>query len=279
MSNATKKDLKLEILISTMDRVSLDFLEDMFPNNNYLNYNILIVNQTSKARLLCSEYDNIRVFNVFEKGLTKSRNFAIKNTNGDICLLADDDVIYESDFKEIVINAFKLYDEADVVTFQMKDLDGNYFKDYSEKLTHDSETIKTVNSVVIAFKPKSIKSNDIAFNLNFGLGSTFETADEYIFLRDALKANLKLKYMPKVILNHSFYSSGRDSGSDKLVFARSALYYKYSGFLGYLKLCKYLYLINKEGYIKKSDILNKIKVGLKGISTYKELIKQGLEIQ
>lgn len=275
MSNTTKKGLKLELLLSTMNRTSLDFLVDMFPKGSYLNHNILIVNQTSQTKLLESEHSNIRVINSFESGLTKSRNLALKSTIGDICLIADDDVKYMSDFEEVVQNAFCFYDDADIVTFKMKDFEDQYFKPYHDEIRHNKDTVKTVNSVVIAFKPESIKGSSIAFNTHFGLGSTFETADEYIFLRDALKANLKLYFMPKTILNHHFNSSGRDSGSNRLVFARSALFYKYSGILGYLRLCKYLYLINKDGYIKKSEFFKKFKVGLKGISAFKRLSKSG----
>ena len=130
---------------------------------------------------------------------------------------------------------------------------------------------------MITFNTKLIKQNSLLFNVNFGLGSTFETADEYIFMREALKLKMQTIFEPKVILSHPFFSSGKDSGNDKLVYARSALYYKYSGVLGYLKLCKYLYIVHKQGAIKTNQIIKKFKVGLKGISTYKNLVKLGIE--
>ena len=58
MSNATKTNLKLEILLSTMNRTSLDFLTKIFPNGSYKNYNLLIINQTTEDRLLKSKYTN-----------------------------------------------------------------------------------------------------------------------------------------------------------------------------------------------------------------------------
>lgn len=277
MSNATKTNLKLEILLSTKNRNSLDFLAKLFPNGNYQDYNLLIINQTTEDCLLESKYTNIRVVNSYAKGLTNSRNLALEHARESICLIADDDVIYYSNFEKNIIKSFENNREADIITYKMKDLEGRDFKIYSQSEWHDVNSLKQVNSVVVAFKFKSIRDRKISFNPHFGLSSTFETADEYIFLRDCLKADLKLWFESNYILSHDFNSSGRDSGSDRLVFARAALYYKYSGFLGYLKLYKYLYLIYRDNYINTQQILPKLKTGLRGISTYKKLLKTGKE--
>lgn len=277
MSNATKTNLKLEILLSTMNRNSLDFLVNLFPNSSYQNYNILIINQTTKDCLLESKYSNIRVINSFSKGLSKSRNLAIKNAKAQICLIADDDVIYHTNFDAIVAESFKTNTDADVITFKMKDHDGKDFKAYTESKWHDTKSANLVNSVVIAFKLKPIRANKLYFNINFGLGSLFETADEYIFLRDCLKAGLKLWFQSEYLLSHDYNSSGKASGSNRLVFARSALFYKYNGFKGYLKLIHYLLLIKNQGLITSKEFLSKFKVGLQGIAAYKKLVKAGLE--
>ncbi|WP_034059931.1 glycosyltransferase family A protein [Lacinutrix jangbogonensis] len=273
MSNATKTNLKLEILLSTMNRVSLDFLVKLFPNESFQDYNLLIINQTTGDRLLESKLENIRVINSFQKGLTNSRNLALENATGPICLIADDDAIYHSNFEKSIINSFNSNTDADVITFKMKDLDGNDFKSYTESKWHTIESLRQVNSVVIAFKLKRINDNNLRFNKHFGLGSTFETADEYIFLRDCLKAGLKLWFQSNYILSHDVNSSGKASGSDRLIFARSALFYKYDGIKGYLKLLHYLFLIKRDKLITNKDFFDKLKIGLQGISTYKKLLK------
>ncbi|MGB6269435.1 MAG: glycosyltransferase family A protein [Olleya sp.] len=273
MSNASNNGLKLEILLATMNRTSLDFLTHLFPEANFLDFNILIINQTTEDKLLKSDYDNIKVINAFEKGLSKSRNLAIKNATGDVCLLADDDVKYKKGFSEIITKAFNTYKSAAIITFKMQDFEGNDFRSYSNKKSHDLETIKNVNSVVISFNRKQIIKNNLWFDEAFGLGAIFKTADEYIFMRETFEKKLTVLFESKVILSHPKFSSGQDNGSDTLLFARAALYYKYSGFLGYLKLFKHLYLIKNEGYIKGSEFIKKFKTGLKGINHYKMLIK------
>ena len=262
-----------------MNRTSIDFLYEMVADIHFSSFNFLIVNQTSEDKLLVSNDKNVRVINSFEKGLAKSRNLAITNALGDICLFADDDVKYVSNLKEIITKAFAKRKEADVITFQMIDEFGNLFKEYPNIESHNKKTLYLVNSVVIAFRRINLLNSKVLFNEHFGLGSTFETADEYVFLRNALKANLNMYYEPEIILKHPFESSGKDEGSDTLIFARAALFYKYSGVLSYLRLCKHLYLVYRNKKLKFNQLYKKYKVGLKGIKTYKSYLKDGLEIR
>ncbi|MEP1489698.1 MAG: glycosyltransferase family A protein [Algibacter sp.] len=267
----------IEILISTVEKTSLSFLEEMFPFSHYSNYNILIVNQTTESNVLTSDYKRVRVVNSFKKGLSISRNIALKNAKLDICLLADDDVIYDKEFEGNIKNAFKRYKEADIISFQMVNSMGNLYTKYPSIVKHDKKTVKTVNSVVIALKRSAIINNCVTFNTHFGLGSVFETADEYVFLRSALRNNLKIFFEPKIILKHPCFSSGTAVSSDKVIFARSAVFYKYNGVLTYLKLWHHLFLLFKSNDLKINKILKKYNVGLKGIKKYRSLLNIGLE--
>ncbi|WP_242131589.1 glycosyltransferase family A protein [Aestuariivivens marinum] len=277
MIKAERKENDFEILISTMQRTNFSFLSKMFPSSDFSSYNILIINQTEKGKELISTYKNVKVVNAYEKGLSLSRNLAIKHATGRICLFADDDIKYKNDFKEIIMASFDKKKDADIITFQMEDDKGQLFKAYPNIEWHNQKTLLTVNSVVIAFRRSRVLRSGIRFNINFGLGAIFPTADEYIFLRDALKENIKIYFERAVILTHNYFSSGRVMGSDPMVFARSALIYKYSGSLTYLKLIKYLYHAFMAHEIKLNEFGSKYMVGIKGIYHYKELIKKGIE--
>ncbi|WP_452223747.1 glycosyltransferase family A protein [Lacinutrix chionoecetis] len=270
------ENIKLEILVATMGKENLDFLKKMFPQD-YKNYTILIINQTKKNKQLHSNLSNIRVINSCSKGLPQSRNLAIANAIGDICLVADDDVEYLPDFDIKIKEAYLKHKEATIITFKMKDDQGRDFKAYKPILKHDIDTIRTVNSVVISFNREKLLKNKVLFNNHFGLGSTFESANEYVFLRNALKANIGLYFEPEYILTHDYLSSGRKEGDDRIIFARSAVFYKYHGIKAYLKLAHYLYLIKKRGFITNKEFFKKFKTGLRGIATYRKLIKTGQE--
>ena len=268
MSNVNNKNISLEILISTKDRDNLDFLNNIFVNNNTHSNPILIINQTQNLNFSCPHSDNINLINVNEIGLSKSRNLAIANAKADICLLADDDIVYENNFESIILNAFNLNPSADIITFKMNDFKGNSFKDYPIIKKHNKKSLSFVNSVVIAFRRNSIISNKVFFDENFGLGSTFQTADEYVFLRNALNLNLNIVFHNEVILSHPVDSSGKDVASDRILFAKGALFYKYYNILSFLKLIHYLYLMFKFKYISLGQVINKYLIGVKGIIKY-----------
>ncbi|WP_242155304.1 glycosyltransferase family 2 protein [Aestuariivivens sediminis] len=266
----------LEILVSTMNRKDTSFLNRMFINNTINDYSILIINQTTEDNLLESELKNVRIINSFEKGLSRSRNLGIRHAIGDICLIADDDIIYKRGFEKDIIMAFNNHPQADFITFQMEDDSGRLFKAYPNVEWHNKKSIITVNSVVIAFRRENILKSGISFNPHFGLGAEFPTADEYIFLRDALQHSLKIYFEKTIILSHKYFSSGRVMGTDKMIYARSAVIFKYSGILTYLKLVKYLYQAFMAKEIKLNEFVSKYLVGIKGIYRYQEL-KKGIQ--
>ena len=263
----------LEILIATKNRTNLDFLALMFPFQHFSKFNILVINQSSSS-LLNSEFETVRVINVNEKGLSKSRNLAIKNASKKICLLADDDVVYFPNFDYEIISAFNQNPKASIITFNHQRIGKNEPHNKSKKVySHSNKTIENVCSIEIAFQLKDIAANNICFDENFGLGSYFETAEEYLFLRDAIKINLNALFYPFVIVSHPLISSGENQGEDKIVLARAALFYKTKANLAYIWLLKYVFFLVRKSYIKSNECMMKFKMGLSGIQKYKELVK------
>ncbi len=262
----------VEILIATMNKTSLEFLELMFPYKHFSEFNILIVNQTSQNQILTSNYLNVRVLNSFEKGLSKSRNLAIENSSKKIVLIADDDIVYNQNFEIEVCKAFNEAKSNSIITFNHQRIGNKISQNLSLKsYQHTLKTIDKVCSIEIAFQINAIKKSKIKFDELFGLGATFETAEENLFLRDALQKNLLISYYPTVIVTHSLITSGKKEGSDKLIFARAALYYKTKGVFGYLTLLKHIYQLVKNKSITINDVFNKLKIGLLGIKKFKEI--------
>ncbi|GEP52316.1 hypothetical protein FNO01nite_29880 [Flavobacterium noncentrifugens] len=270
-SNYTDQDL--EILISTTNRNTLDFLIPMFPFGHFSEFSILIINQTSKDKIMVSDFPSVRIINSFEKGLSKSRNIAIQNASKKIGLFADDDVIYAKDFDKQIIDAFNAFDSS-VITFNHQRIGLDHPQNAATMhYSHNFKSIWNVCSIEIAVKTEDIKNAKISFNEQFGLGSYFETAEELLFMRTVLQHKIKAGYFPVVVVSHALLSSGEAQGSDKLIFARAALSYKLYGMLAYFWLPKYLFFLYRHQFISKSEILKKMKAGILGIKKYKELHK------
>ena len=264
-------DQDLEILIATVNRNALDFLIPMFPFSHFSNFSILIVNQTSKDKILVSDVPSVRVINSFEKGLSKSRNLAIRNASKKIALITDDDVIFHPGFDKKITTAFNAIEDA-VITFNHQRI--GLLKPQNTSLVnykHNFKTIWDVCSIEIAFKTEMVREKQLFFNEDFGLGSHFETAEELLFLRKALQLKIPSSYHPAVIVSHPLLSSGEDQGSNKLVFARAALSYKLRKRLTYIWLPKYLWFLYRYKFITKNQFLSKFKTGLAGIKKFKQL--------
>jgi len=263
----------LEILIATKNRNNLDFLGFMFPFKPFSNFNILIINQ-SKENVLISDFENVRVINVNEIGLSKSRNLAIKNASKRICLIADDDVVYFPNFENQIISAFNQNPQTSIITFnhQREGLDKP--QNISQiTFSHSPKSIWNVCSIEVAFQIKDITDNNIYFDENFGLGSYFETAEEYLFLWEAIQLKLKALCCPFVIVSHPLITSGENQGEDKIVCARAALFYKTKANLAYIWLLKYVFFLARNEYVDWNECVKKYKTGLSGIRKYKELVK------
>lgn len=270
MNKVGKSKLQLEILVSTKNKNSLDFLNKMFSKCDDLDFKILIVNQVTGNIKLSSNNDNIRIINSNEKGISKSRNLAIKNAIGDICLFTDDDVIFESKFNEIILKAFEEKEGAGLLVFKALDFKGNNYRLYpffNKKL--DIKSVKGVLSIEIAFRRKIILKNNILFNERFGLGSEFETGEEYLFSRDVIKKNIVVFYISNSIVSHDSYNSGKDLGENRIIYARAALNYSIHGLLAYFWILKYIIFLLKNKYIVPNQILTKIKIAIKGINDFK----------
>ena len=159
MNKVAIKNDNLEILVSTNLTDNYEFIDKMFKNNSNFNNPALIINQSKKK--INFFQDNFRTIYTDQIALSNSRNLAIKNSKEAICLLADDDVIYTSDFIQIILNAFNKNTNADVITFQAINELGHSFKDYPTIKKHDKRSISTINSFLIAFRRERIQMNNI----------------------------------------------------------------------------------------------------------------------
>lgn len=203
------KNQDLEILVSTMNRNSLDFLIPMFPFGHFFEYSILIINQTRENNLLDSTFPTVRVINSFDKGLSRSRNLALKNAKGKILLIADDDVVYKNDFDSTIVEAYNQYKGKTVISFCIEKPNGLLFKKYLSKAKMNLSLMELFNvlSIEISVNKSNLDKIGVTFDENFGLGSQFEMGEEAIFLSDIKEQNQQIAFVPTVIATHPEISS------------------------------------------------------------------------
>jgi hypothetical protein len=257
--------MKIEILLATMFRNNIDFIK-----KNNIAGDCVVVNQSDENSV--SQIDKVKFINSLERGLSKSRNLAIKHSNADIGLVADDDIVYIDNYQQVVKDAYNLIPEADIIIFKLPDS----FKKRAGTKSRFSK-IKKLNfidtlgiiSFQISFKIRSIEN--IYFDERFGTGSgIISSGEENIFLNDCLNNNLKIYYYPKTILKKiEQVDSTWFKGFNKTYLEdRGAVYYRISK-LFYPLLFLQFVLRRKKLFNGKFSFIQMIYIMNEGINKIK----------
>lgn len=251
--------MNLEFLISTMNRQNLDFFKDM----NISSKSIIINQCKNKAELnqIHSVNDKYKCLSFNEKGISNSRNRAIENSTGDICVLCDDDVIYCNDAESVILESYKNNPNADIIVFQLQNYNGKLYKRYkNKKMNINAINSMRVSSVEITFRRDSIINNNIKFNSNFGAGTKYYCGEENIFLNDCIKKGLKIIYIPTVIATLQESDSSWFEGYNEQYFiSKGAVFYKLYKKLYFIFILQFAIRKNKL-FKKKYTIIDAIRI-------------------
>jgi len=265
----------IQILIATMNRSDFDFLNAMFLFSDYKKLSIIIVNQTSESNLLHSDNEQIKVLNVFEKGLSKSRNVALENATKKLVVFTDDDVVFQQDFEVKIIDAFNNHSNQDGFRFQYLNSQGNLAKRYPRTFQSKLSNLEILNtsSVELVFKSESLKNTKVYFDKNFGLGAEFFMGEEAIFVSDNIKKGLKIGFVPEVLLSHSQLSTGHKTAIAKIYFIQSAVFYRIFGKMYLFWIALKLFFDLKQRKINFSKVGHLFKQAQKGKKAYANATK------
>lgn len=187
--------MTLQLLISTMHRTEHSLLDRM-----NLATDAIVVNQCDCDSVEAFEHRGHRVLwiDTTERGLSKSRNMALRNATADICMLADDDMEYRPDYADTVCSAFSRID-SELIRFQVCGIEGS-FKDYPQQEQKVSflRSMK-MSSVEIAFRRTAFAEKGICFDELIGAGTEFLMGEENALLCQCLRRGLSIYYVPQVI--------------------------------------------------------------------------------
>ncbi|MCM3727693.1 glycosyltransferase family 2 protein [Neobacillus cucumis] len=206
--------MNLSIIIPTLgtrEKELVRLLESL-KNQTYKNLQIIVVSQDNHSmveRNIEPFNDNLFIKHVklSQKGLSKARNAAIPFITGDIVTFSDDDCWYPDNAFESVINVFQEnHSKSDVICFQIFDPNLNqYYKMYSdfsnEKLNF--RQIFQKSSIEIFIRLDRIKTEDLVFNEEFGLGAKYPSGEENILLSQLLRKEYTISYINQVIVYHA----------------------------------------------------------------------------
>ncbi len=186
----------LEVLVSCMYQDDCGIVQ-----RSGITSDVLIINQCNKdeyVQFVGRNGQNIRMISTSERGLSKSRNLALKNAKGDICLFCDDDEQLTPTYSKVIETAFSDNPHADLIAFWV-DIPSKRGKEIKKvKRLNYLDVLKT-SSVQIAFRRESILKNEIFFDELMGSGTGNGGGEEVKFLINCLQKKLRILYLPQLI--------------------------------------------------------------------------------
>ena len=186
----------LQLLISTMHQTDHTLLERMRVSSD-----AVVVNQCDKDETVRFQYNgyNITWINSTERGLSKSRNMALRAATAEICVLADDDLEYCDDYANTILRAFQDNKNADIIRFEIEGIERK-FKQYDHiPRQYGYLGVQKMSSVEIAFRRRVLAEKGIWFNELIGAGTKYLMGEESALLVHCLKKKMAVRYYPTVV--------------------------------------------------------------------------------
>ena len=218
--------MRIQVLVAAMNQKDHSLLEKMNINSNVIVGNQCNYNSVEKFKY--KNYDAMYL-NFDERGVGLNRNNSLMRATGDICLFADDDMIYENDYVKKVKEAFLTIPDADVIIFNL--IEKNTRRYIIRKRTRVNYfNYLRYGTARIAFRLKSIKENAIYFNQCFGGGTEHCHGEDNLFLTACLKNKLKIYAVPVYIatLTEERKSTWKNKYDEKYLRDQGFLYKKIS---------------------------------------------------
>ncbi len=203
--------MKINILIATIDQGLEKITDVLLEQREDVSYIVSHQVTNEKFRAVPPELQrsDVIVSQLSGRGISRNRNNALDLAEGDVALLADDDVRFTPANIGVIREAFMEDNRVDVACFKIATPEGEEeYKDYSPHEFVLNETNgHYISSLEIAFRLERIRNKGIRFDERFGLGSPLiQYGEEAVFIYDCIQAGLVVKYIPRYVVEHPFMS-------------------------------------------------------------------------
>lgn len=223
VNGADESHATVEVLVSTMNASDPCALVERM-GLLQADVDVLVINQcTSREAPAPFHQDRIRMMSFEECGLSRSRNHGLTLSRGDIVVLADDDVRYVEGFDARMREAYADYPSADAITFRFAEANsqGAARRYPRDGHWHNRFSLGSVASVEITGRRTALTS--FRFDERFGLGSLLPQGEEAVFLIDALRRGLRMRFEPITLCEHQGRTSGQGDWDEAMACTKGAV--------------------------------------------------------
>lgn len=213
-----------EILCVTMNQSDFSKIEKM-----NIKSDVIFANQSDENSMKEISFNGhtARMVTTATRGVGINRNLTLIYAQADICMFADDDVVYVDDMESKVLEEFEAHPDADIIIFHFE-TDDFQRKQKSYKYTRKCSRWERMPwaGFRVAFRLNSIKKANIWFSTLFGGGCLFPSGEDSKWLIDAKRAGLTMYVSNKTIGSVSFKTSTWFTGMDERFFFGKGAFYQ-----------------------------------------------------
>lgn len=230
--------MKIETLVVTVDRH-----DHALPEQMNLQTDSLIGNQSDFEAEEQFAYNGSQVTFLTDtlRGVGKNRNKVLERASAEICVFADDDMRFVDGYPQLVEKAFCECPEADILVFNLIEKEPRRFVNQSI-FPVGYANYGRYGAARIAIRTEAVVRSGVRFSLLFGGGAKYGSGEDTIFLRDCLRAGLKIMAVPYALaeIDQSAESTWFRGYNDKFFRDKGALYRCLYGPAGALFCVRYL---------------------------------------
>lgn len=140
------------------------------------------------------------------RGLSRNRNNALDHSDGDIRLIADDDLEYTPEQLRAVIRTFEENPELDMAFFKYEGEDAKHYP-AAECRMDRPEPGYFITAFEMAVRNRG-RAGELRYDERFGLGAMLPLGEEDELLHRAMCEGLDVRFFPIVITRHRGLTTG-----------------------------------------------------------------------
>ncbi len=185
----TRRPLRLEVLVSAVEKDAAALISQM-----HINTDAVVVNQCGGYAFgnIKTAGGCVKCFSMPERGVGLSRNTALLHASGELVLFSDEDITLDSDYRKKILAAFESLPDADMILFNVQVA--------PERRTYWNREIHKVSwrnygrypAYSICARLSSLRRANVHYSLLFGGGAKYSNGEDSLFLRDCLRAGLRV---------------------------------------------------------------------------------------
>lgn len=216
--------MKLQMLVSAVNQDVLTLAEKM-----NIETEAVIINQCGAFSY--DEYihgqQKIRCYSLKERGVGLSRNSALMRADAELCIFADEDIVYDRGYGQLVEKEFAQNSRADIILFNVRVSPARrtYWNDKEKRIKWYNYGRYPAYS--IGARTEALHRANVSFSLLFGGGARYSNGEDSLFLKDCLKKGLRIYASPVVIGEEKERESTWFHGYNQKFFTDRGVLYHY----------------------------------------------------